>query len=411
MPVPTSISDLTNIAATNSPAGTESVKGTIDDYLRAHGAFIRQLSDIVSGPTVTLASASNVAIGFASSGNITITGTASIFGFDNVAEGTMRWVTFTGSLLLVHNSASLFLPGAVNVQTNAGDAALFKSAGGGNWRCMVYQRISGTGATQATTAQDGYLTASDWNKFNGKQNAGESVLLSGGGTVTGSIGIKGGGLSLGDAGGTLRQFLFVGGDNWTNMVNVGGTGIRVFSQDGSAVLLTLDNSGNISPLGAVTLKNGSALRAYDTGGAIKNVVFLAPDNWLNYYGGATGTRWWNSASTAVIATLSDAGGISANTVTETSDERKKKAWQRLPADFIDKLASIRKAGLFTWKRGGARGLGVGAQSLERILPAAVHTDEQGAKTVQYGAAAMVSVVELARAMVDVRNRLAALEAK
>jgi hypothetical protein len=83
----------------------------------------------------------------------------------------------------------------------------------------------------------------------------------------------------------------------------------------------------------------------------------------------------------------------------------------VPHDLIERLAGIRKSGLFIWKRGGARGLGVGAQSLEQILPDAVHTDEKGAKSVQYGAASMVLAVELARAVVDLRARLDKLEAK
>lgn len=143
MPVPSSLSDLSTTAGSNSPQGTESAKGTIDDYLRAHAAFIAQLNAIVAGATTTLASAASVAIGAASSTNVSITGTATITSFDTVAEGTLRWVVFAGSLTLTHNSASLILPGGANITTSAGDAALFKSLGGGNWRCLSYQ-LSGS---------------------------------------------------------------------------------------------------------------------------------------------------------------------------------------------------------------------------------------------------------------------------
>lgn len=418
MPVPNSISDLTNIAATNSPAGTESVKGTIDDYLRAHAAFIRQLSDIIAGPTVTLASASNVAIGFANSGNITITGTTSIFGFDNVSEGTMRWVTFTGSLLLVHNSSSLFLPGAVNVQTTVGDVALFKSAGGGNWRCLVYQRISGTGPNLATTVQDGYLSATDWNKFNGKQNAGECLPLSGG-TMSGSVTFASGGINFKDSSNVTRQFAYMGGDNWTNLVNGGGTGIRVFSQDGSAVIWQLLNNGATSQTGpnainangAPTVSGGAALTTSGTFGGGWKMVDGASQfgQWLA--SGVLNLGFGSGGALTSVATLTNGGTLSAVTITQTSDERKKKLWQRLPHDFVRQLAGIKKSGLFIWRKGGGLGLGVGAQSLERFMPQAVHTDERGDKTVNYGAAAMVSAVELARALVDVQERLVKLEAR
>jgi hypothetical protein len=169
MPVPTTISDMTNVAATNSPQGTETVKGTIDDYLRAHGAFIRQLFDQLLGPSVSLASAAKVDIGFASSANIVITGTTGITAFDTVSEGTMRWVTFSGALTLTHNATSLQLPGSANIATAAGDVAVLKSLGAGNWKCMAYQRVAGTNLFPATNSRDGYLSAADWAVFNGKQ--------------------------------------------------------------------------------------------------------------------------------------------------------------------------------------------------------------------------------------------------
>jgi hypothetical protein len=44
MPVPTSLGDLSTTASSNSPAGSESAKGTIDDYFRAHAKFIADLN-------------------------------------------------------------------------------------------------------------------------------------------------------------------------------------------------------------------------------------------------------------------------------------------------------------------------------------------------------------------------------
>lgn len=45
MPVPTLITDLSTTTASNSPQGTETAKGTIDDYFRAHAGFIAGLRD------------------------------------------------------------------------------------------------------------------------------------------------------------------------------------------------------------------------------------------------------------------------------------------------------------------------------------------------------------------------------
>lgn len=188
MPVPSKISDLTSVASTNSPQGTEPVRGTIDDYLRAHASFIRQLLDLVCGPTVTLPSAATVNIGFAASINVTISGTTTIAAFDNVDEGAIRYVTFAGALTLVHN-AGLQLPGAANILTAAGDVATFKSLGSGNWKCINYQRSSGAGPVAASMLTDGYLTKGDWNSFNSRlsPSALNNYLLKSGGALTGPV--------------------------------------------------------------------------------------------------------------------------------------------------------------------------------------------------------------------------------
>jgi hypothetical protein len=403
---------LSKVASENSPAGTESVKGTIDDYLRVAFALIRQLADLAGGPTVVLASAATVNIGFAGSANISITGTTTIAAFDNVAEGTLRWVTFAGALTLTHNAASLQLPGAANIATAAGDLAIFKSLGGGNWKCTAYQRISGTGPFPASATRDGYLSATDWTSFANKQAAGQCLPLAGG-AMTGNITFanNGPGIQFNLADGSTRKFVFLGADNWTNIYNGGGPGIRIFNQAATTVVWNIDDTGNVYQKNWLIFPSNIGIKMTDAGGTVRNVAFLGDNNWLNYYGAPSGSRWFNAAGTVVNAVLSDTGAFSATVITESSDERKKKAWQRLPGDFIGKLAGIRKAGLFTWKRGGARGLGVGAQSLEQILPDAVRTDDRGAKTVQYGAAALVSAVELARAVVDLRARIAKLEAQ
>jgi hypothetical protein len=143
MPVPSNILELSSTPAANSPQGTESAKGTIDDYFRSHAAFIAQLNGLIAGATVTLASNSSVAIGAAASLNVAITGTSTIVSFDTVPDGITRWVNFTGALTLTHNATSLLLPGAANIATAPGDVALFKSLGGGNWKCMSYQPAAG----------------------------------------------------------------------------------------------------------------------------------------------------------------------------------------------------------------------------------------------------------------------------
>ena len=72
-----------------------------------------------------------------------ITGTTTTAGFSTVNAGIIKMVQFDGALQLTHNSGSFNLPTGANITTAAGDRALFRSEGSGNWRCMWYQRASG----------------------------------------------------------------------------------------------------------------------------------------------------------------------------------------------------------------------------------------------------------------------------
>ncbi|WP_019573371.1 hypothetical protein [Curvibacter lanceolatus] len=102
----------------------------------------------------TLASAATVAIGAAASNIVFITGTTAITAFDTIAAGAEREVQFSGAMILTHNATSLILPGASSITTEAGDVAVFRSLGGGNWKCVSYTRASGQ-ALVASSASSG----------------------------------------------------------------------------------------------------------------------------------------------------------------------------------------------------------------------------------------------------------------
>ena len=71
MSVPSTVADLSATAALNSPSGSESIGTNLDDYLRAHAAIIRQVSDAKanSGANADITSLSGL------SGNLAFTGT------------------------------------------------------------------------------------------------------------------------------------------------------------------------------------------------------------------------------------------------------------------------------------------------------------------------------------------------
>ena len=171
-------------------------------------------------------------------------------------------------------------------------------------------------------------------------------------------------------------------------------------------------SGAVGTAGAVGsfeigqgVNNSAAAMSFHKAGYAINMG-LDTDNVFRLGGWSMGLnvfRWTSDASGNFVAT---------GNVTAFSDERLKKDWnEALPsARLVDALACV-KAGAYTRIDNGERQVGVSAQSLQRILPEAVLEDAQGNLSVAYGNAAMLAVVALAREVVQLRERLAALEAK
>ena len=115
-----------------------STGGTLTGDLVMSGASI----DHAKGGDIASATTTN--IGGATGNYLDITGTTTITAFDTVQAGITRTVRFTGILTLTYNATSLILPTSANITTAVGDTATFVSLGSGNWRCVSYQRASGT---------------------------------------------------------------------------------------------------------------------------------------------------------------------------------------------------------------------------------------------------------------------------
>jgi hypothetical protein len=142
--------------------------------------------------------------------HITSSGSATITSFGNLPAGSRFILNFEVPITLQYNATTLILPGAADIITAAGDSVLIVSEGSGNWRLIGYfpaaglpvgtvtavtasAPLSSTGGnapdisiTQADSTTDGYLSSSDWNTFDGKQDAlsaGTGISLAGN-TVT-----------------------------------------------------------------------------------------------------------------------------------------------------------------------------------------------------------------------------------
>ena len=92
-------------------------------------------TDIVAAGTTNLATANG------SFGDVT--GNTTITALGTANAGIVRKVRFTGTPLLTYHATSLILPGARNIQVEAGDRAEFISLGSGNWLCFAFLKANG----------------------------------------------------------------------------------------------------------------------------------------------------------------------------------------------------------------------------------------------------------------------------
>lgn len=149
----TSYSTTTGALVISVPTGGTTGSGTptswnigISGKIGAEGPTFTggTLSSGLNETAATLASASTVNIGAAAGNYLSITGTTTITAFDSVQAGAERVLRFAAALTLTHNATSLILPTGASITTAAGDIAVVRSEGSGNWRCVGYTRANGT---------------------------------------------------------------------------------------------------------------------------------------------------------------------------------------------------------------------------------------------------------------------------
>jgi hypothetical protein len=104
--------------------------------------------------------------------------------------------------------------------------------------------------------------------------------------------------------------------------------------------------------------------------------------------------------------------VAASNITAYSDERLKTNWRSMPENFVARLAQVRVGIYDRIDEEDTTQVGVSAQSFQELLPQAIMTakDEMGTLSVSYGNAALASAVELAKEVVDLKTRVAQLEA-
>jgi hypothetical protein len=132
-----------------------------------------------------------------------------------------------------------------------------------------------------------------------------------------------------------------------------------------------------------------------------------------YIGASVGNNFCfiaiNKDNTAYRFAVDNNGNTVAwGNVTAYSDERLKANWRDLGPGFIEKWSKVRY-GVFDRKDIRLTQVGLSAQSVRAVLPYAVDRQVNGYLSVNYGPAAAVATVELAKEVIALRSRLDAQE--
>lgn len=144
--VTSTLTSWSSTAASNLPANSAAVgPNTLADNQRVIQAVVRAA---LAGDG-TIASATTTDLSTVNDGDITVTGTTTITGLGTLTAGIKKVLTFSGVLTLTHNATSLILPGAANITTAAGDVAIMRSLGAGNWKCISFTRAASLPTTSA----------------------------------------------------------------------------------------------------------------------------------------------------------------------------------------------------------------------------------------------------------------------
>ncbi|SHF06002.1 hypothetical protein SAMN02745157_1541 [Kaistia soli DSM 19436] len=121
-----------------------------------------------------IASASTINLGAATGDFAAVTGTATISALGTAPAGIERTVYFTGVLILTH-SGTLVLPTGANITTAVGDVAIFRSHGGGAWRCVSFLRATGVSVGLNKAASATVITGTDDSQY--VTSAGDKAAL------------------------------------------------------------------------------------------------------------------------------------------------------------------------------------------------------------------------------------------
>jgi hypothetical protein len=247
-----------------------------------------------------------------------------------------------------------------------------------------------TSTTSSTTGTVFFGDRTKFLRFDGTNYVmpGASLYVNGTQVITNSgtwgISISGNAATAGNAD-TVTNGVYTTGASLTN---------PFYFSSGLSVGSTTQSS-NLIAYGTST--TGATISFYRNGTYTLNMG-LDSDNVFRLGGGNDGS--------SVYRFTSDTSGnfVARGNVTAYSDERMKSNWRELPVNFVEELAKV-KSGTYDRIDTGETQVGVGAQSLQKLMPEAVMSDAEGNLSVAYGNAALAACVKMAQKIVELEAKI------